>query len=29
MNRKLLLLGMLRKTEMHGYQINEIVDIHH
>jgi DNA-binding PadR family transcriptional regulator len=28
MDRKLLLLGMLRNTEMHGYQINEIVDIH-
>lgn len=28
MHRKLLLLGMLRNTEMHGYQINEIVDIH-
>ena len=28
MDRKLLLLGMLRTTEMHGYQINEIVDMH-
>ena len=28
MERKLLLLGMLRDHEMHGYQINEMVDIH-
>ena len=28
MERKLLLLGMLRDHEMHGYQINELVDIH-
>lgn len=28
MERKLLLLGMLRVHEMHGYQINEMVDIH-
>lgn len=28
MDRKLLLLGMLRNTEMHGYQINELVDMH-
>ena len=28
MERKLLLLGMLRDHDMHGYQINEMVDIH-
>ena len=28
MERKLLLLGMLRDHEMHGYQINEMVDMH-
>jgi DNA-binding PadR family transcriptional regulator len=28
MERKLLLLGMLRTNEMHGYQINELVDMH-
>jgi len=28
MDRKLLLLGMLRNNEMHGYQINEMVDMH-
>jgi DNA-binding PadR family transcriptional regulator len=28
MDRKLLLLGMLRTNEMHGYQINEMVDMH-
>jgi len=28
MERKLLLLGMLRKQEMHGYQINEFIDAH-
>jgi DNA-binding PadR family transcriptional regulator len=26
--RKLLLLGMLRMHEMHGYQINELIDAH-
>jgi len=28
MERKLLLLGMLRVQEMHGYQINELIDSH-
>lgn len=28
MDRELLLLGMLRMHEMHGYQINEIIDTH-
>ena len=28
MERKLLLLGMLRMQEMHGYQINELIDAH-
>lgn len=28
MERKLLLLGMLRMKEMHGYQINEFIDAH-
>jgi DNA-binding PadR family transcriptional regulator len=28
MERKLLLLGLLRTHEMHGYQINELIDIH-
>jgi len=28
MERKLLLLGMLRMQEMHGYQINEFIDAH-
>lgn len=28
MGRKLLLLGMLRLKEMHGYQINEFIDTH-
>ena len=28
MERKLLLLGMLRMHEMHGYQINELIDTH-
>jgi DNA-binding PadR family transcriptional regulator len=28
MERKLLLLGMLRMQEMHGYQINEFIDTH-
>ena len=28
MARRLLLLGMLRMNEMHGYQINELIDIH-
>ncbi len=28
MERKLLLLGLLRKQEMHGYQINELIDAH-
>lgn len=28
MERKLLLLGMLRMHEMHGYQINELIDAH-
>jgi DNA-binding PadR family transcriptional regulator len=28
MERKLLLLGMLRAQEMHGYQINELIDAH-
>jgi DNA-binding PadR family transcriptional regulator len=28
MERKLLLLGMLRLQEMHGYQINELIDTH-
>jgi DNA-binding PadR family transcriptional regulator len=28
MERKLLLLGMLRETSMYGYQINELIDTH-
>ena len=28
MERKLLLLGLLRNHEMHGYQINELIDMH-
>jgi DNA-binding PadR family transcriptional regulator len=28
MERELLLLGLLRQTEMHGYQINEFIDAH-
>ncbi len=28
MERKLLLLGLLRVHEMHGYQINELIDAH-
>ena len=28
MARKLLLLGLLRMQEMHGYQINELIDAH-
>ncbi len=28
MARRLLLLGMLRMQEMHGYQINEFIDAH-
>ena len=28
MERKLLLLGMLRMHEMHGYQINDLIDRH-
>ena len=28
MERKLLLLGMIRVQEMHGYQINELIDTH-
>jgi DNA-binding PadR family transcriptional regulator len=28
MSRKLLLLGLLRIQEMHGYQINELIDTH-
>lgn len=28
MERKLLLLGLLRVQEMHGYQLNEIIDKH-
>jgi DNA-binding PadR family transcriptional regulator len=28
MERKLLLLGMLRMHDMHGYQINELIDAH-
>ena len=28
MERKLLLLGLLRSQEMHGYQINELIDEH-
>ena len=28
MERKLLLLGLLRTHEMHGYQINELIDAH-
>lgn len=28
MQRKLLLLGLLRNHEMHGYQINELIDMH-
>ena len=28
MERKLLLLGLLRMEKMHGYQINELIDTH-
>lgn len=28
MNRKLLLLGLLRSQEMHGYQLNDFIDSH-
>ncbi len=28
MERELLLLGMLRTNEMHGYQINELIEAH-
>jgi DNA-binding PadR family transcriptional regulator len=28
MNKKLLLLGLLRLQEMHGYQLNEVIDAH-
>ena len=28
MERKLLLLGLIRMQEMHGYQINEFIDTH-
>jgi DNA-binding PadR family transcriptional regulator len=28
MERKLLLLGLLRTNDMHGYQINELIDVH-
>ena len=28
MERKLLLLGLLRQNEMYGYQINEVIDAH-
>jgi len=28
MERKLLLLGLLRDQEMHGYQLNEVIDSH-
>lgn len=28
MERKLLLLGMLKDHEMHGYQINEMIEMH-
>jgi len=28
MERKLLLLGLIRMQEMHGYQINELIDAH-
>lgn len=28
MERKLLLLGMLRMQDMHGYQINELIETH-
>jgi len=28
MERKLLLLGLLRGSEMHGYQLNEFIDSH-
>jgi DNA-binding PadR family transcriptional regulator len=28
MDRKLLLLGLLRSEEMHGYQLNEFIDSH-
>jgi DNA-binding PadR family transcriptional regulator len=28
MERKLLLLGLLRSKEMHGYQLNEFIDSH-
>ena len=28
MERKLLLLGMLRNNNLYGYQINELIDTH-
>jgi len=28
MERELLLLGLLRMQEMHGYQLNEIIEVH-
>ena len=28
MERKILLLGLLRQHEMHGYQLNELIDAH-
>lgn len=28
MERKLLLLGLLRSRELHGYQVNELIDAH-
>jgi DNA-binding PadR family transcriptional regulator len=28
MERELLLLGLLRMEKMHGYQINELIDVH-
>jgi DNA-binding PadR family transcriptional regulator len=28
MERKLLLLGMLRFNRLYGYQINEMIDVH-
>lgn len=28
MERELLLLGLLRMREMHGYQLNEIIEVH-
>ena len=28
MERRVLLLGLLRKQDMHGYHINELIDVH-